>query len=133
MKEQGLSAAILFVDIAAAYYGVVREAILGPCASGRPLSDLVACLGLSPEDLQQLTYFVEQEPVLREQGAEELFTEVANELHRNTWFILSGDTKVIETHRGTRPGGSLADIVFSILFSKVLQRRHYISAGTMHS
>ncbi|CAE7334985.1 unnamed protein product [Symbiodinium sp. KB8] len=123
MKEQGLSAAILFVDIAAAYYGVVREAILGPCASGRPLSDLVACLGLSPEDLQQLTYFVEQEPVLREQGAEELFTEVANELHRNTWFILSGDTKVIETHRGTRPGGSLADIVFSILFSKVLQRR----------
>ena len=122
-KAQGRSAAILFVDIAAAYYGVVREAILGPCASGRPLHDLVERLGLSEADLQHLAFLVEQEPVLRQQGAAELFTEVANELHRNTWFVLAGDTCVVETHRGTRPGGSLADVVFSILFSKVLERR----------
>ena len=122
-KAQGRSAAILFVDIAAAYYGVVREAILGSCASGRPLHDLVECLGLSESDLQHLAFLVEQEPVLRQQGAAELFTEVANELHRNTWFVLAGDTQVVETHRGTRPGGSLADVVFSILFSKVLERR----------
>ena len=122
-KAQGRSAAVLFVDIAAAYYGVIREAILGSCASGRPLEDLVASLGLSQEDLQHLTLLVETEPVLREQGAADLFAEVANELHRNTWFVLSGDSQLIETHRGTRPGGSLADVIFSILFSKVLQRR----------
>ena len=123
MKEQGRSAAILFVDIAAAYYGVVREAILGQNASGRPLHDLVERLGLTDADMQRLAFFIEQEPVLQQQGAADLFMEVANELHRNTWFALAGDATVVETHRGTRPGGSLADVVFSILFSKVLQRR----------
>ena len=122
-KAQGRSAAILFVDIAAAYYGVIREAVLGSCASGRPLEDLVASLDLTQEDLQHLTWLVEHEPVLREQGAADLFAEVANELHRNTWFVLAGDSQIVETHRGTRPGGSLADVVFNILFSKVLQRR----------
>ena len=122
-RAKGQSAAVLFVDIAAAYYGVIREAVLGTCAEGRPLCELVDKLGLAPEDLQYLQHVVDQEPALRQQNAEELFVEVANELHRSTWFVLAGDSCVIETHRGTRPGGSLADVVFSILFSKVLQRR----------
>ena len=122
-RTRGQSAAILFVDIAAAYYGVIREAILGAQASGRPLDDLVAKLGMSVDDMQLLQHYITSEPVLQQQGAHELFAEVAGELHRNTWFILSGDRQIVETHRGTRPGGSLADVVFSILFSKVLQRR----------
>ncbi|CAE7947452.1 RPS25 [Symbiodinium sp. KB8] len=122
-RAKGQSVAILFVDIAAAYYGVIREAILGSQASGRPLHDLVAKLGMSADDMQRLQHYITQEPVLQQQGAHELFTEVAGELHRNTGFILSGDRQIVETHRGTRPGGSLADVVFSILFSKVLQRR----------
>ncbi|CAE7207675.1 unnamed protein product, partial [Symbiodinium sp. KB8] len=122
-RAKGQSAAILFVDIAAAYYGVIREAVLGVEATGRPLCELIEKLGLSDDDLQYLHFLVEQEPVLRQQGAADLFSEVANELHRSTWFVLAGDSCVVETHRGTRPGGSLADVIFSILFCKVLQRR----------
>ncbi|CAE7611352.1 unnamed protein product, partial [Symbiodinium sp. CCMP2456] len=122
-RSRGQTAAILFVDIAAAYYGVVREAILGCRGSSCPLEQLVASLGLTRADMQLLQVYIEQEPVLAQQEAPALFREVAEELHRNTWFILSGDTQVVETHRGTRPGGSLADILFSILFSRVLGRR----------
>ncbi|CAE7767801.1 unnamed protein product [Symbiodinium sp. CCMP2456] len=122
-RSRSQTAAILFVDIAAAYYGVVREAILGCGGSSCPLEQLVASLGLTHDDLQRLQVYIEQEPVLAQQDAPALFCEVAEELHRNTWFILSGDAQVVETHRGTRPGGSLADIIFSILFSRVLGRR----------
>ena len=122
-RAQNCSAAILFVDISAAYYGVIREAILGAQDSTRPVEDLASSLGLTAEDLQRLQYFIDEEPVLRTQQASEVLCEVANELHRSTWFLLSGDTQLVETFRGTRPGGSLADIIFNILFCKVLGRR----------
>ena len=117
------SAAILFVDIAAAYYGVIREALLGPHPEGRPVEALAAALGLTREDLQRLHSYIHDEPILREQSAADLFCEIAGELHRNTWFVLAGDSQVVETHRGTRPGGALADVLFNILFCRVLQRR----------
>ncbi|OLP76767.1 hypothetical protein AK812_SmicGene43255, partial [Symbiodinium microadriaticum] len=122
-RQQNISAAILFVDISAAYYGVIREAILGAQGDGRPIEALASSLGLSRDDLQRLQYFINEEPVLRTQQASDLLCEVANELHQNTWFLLSGDTQLIETYRGTRPGGSLADVIFNILFCKVLDRR----------
>ncbi|CAE7271677.1 unnamed protein product [Symbiodinium sp. CCMP2456] len=123
MRALGRSAAVLFVDIAAAYYGVVREAVLGASAHSQPLDALVASLGLTDADMQLLQHYIEHAPVLRQQGACALLQEVAEELHRNTWFVMAGDSCVIETCRGTRPGGSLADIIFNILFSKVLSRR----------
>ena len=116
------SAAILFVDIAAAYYGVIREALLGPHPEGRPVEALAAALGLTREDLQRLHSYIHDEPILREQSAADLLCEIAGELHRNTWFVLAGDSQVVETHRGTRPGGALADVLFNILFCRVLQR-----------
>ena len=122
-KAHNRSAAILFVDISAAYYGVIREAVLGAQGQSRPVDALASSLGLSIDDLQRLQRYIDDEPVLRLQNASDVFSEVANELHRSTWFLLSGDTQLVETFRGTRPGGSLADIVFNILFSKVLDRR----------
>ncbi|CAE7890796.1 unnamed protein product [Symbiodinium microadriaticum] len=122
-KAHSRSAAILFVDISAAYYGVIREAVLGAQGQSRPVEALASSLGLSRDDLQRLQRYIDDEPVLRLQDADDVFSEVANELHRSTWFLLSGDTQLVETFRGTRPGGSLADIVFNILFSKVLDRR----------
>ena len=122
-KAHNRSAAILFVDISAAYYGVIREAVLGAQGQSRPVDALASSLGLSQEDLQRLQRYIDDEPVLRLQNAADVFSEVANELHRSTWFVLSGDIQLVETFRGTRPGGSLADIVFNILFSKVLDRR----------
>ncbi|CAE7410216.1 unnamed protein product [Symbiodinium natans] len=122
-RRTSRSSAILFVDLASAYYAVVRETVLGEGLGHRSIEDIAASLGLSRENLQQLQHYISSEPVLEQQDASPLFLELARELHASTWFILHGDTQLVETHRGTRPGGSLADIVFNILFAKVLQRR----------
>ena len=128
-RASNLSAAVVFVDISAAYYGVIREAILGATKHTRPLQALAESLGLTDEDLQMLQVFVDSHPVLREQEAGQLFCEIAAELHHNTWFIMAGDDRLVETFRGTRPGGSLADVVFNILFGKVLARRNRDAVG----
>ncbi|CAE7597626.1 unnamed protein product [Symbiodinium microadriaticum] len=98
-------------------------------SDGATVEALASSLGLSQADLQRLQHFIDEEPVLRTQHAPEIFCEVANELHRSIWFLLSGDTQLIETYRGTRAGGSLADIIFNILFCKVLERRDRSTSG----
>ncbi|OLQ01466.1 hypothetical protein AK812_SmicGene15780, partial [Symbiodinium microadriaticum] len=123
MKAAGVSAGILFVDLAAAYYRVVRETILGDKLTGRGIDQIAATLHLSSDDLQLLRAHISSHPVLCEQESAPLFLEIAREMHSHTWFVLANDHQVVQTHRGTRPGGALADVIFNLLFSRVLHRR----------
>ncbi|CAE7745718.1 unnamed protein product, partial [Symbiodinium sp. CCMP2456] len=133
-RSSGFSAGILFVDLAAAYYSVMRETVLGSGLGDRSVESIAASLHLTRDDLQLLSSHIAQHPVLLEQQARPLFLELARELHSHTWFVMAGDTAIVRTHRGTRPGGALADIVFNILFGRVLQRRDQADlAGTSPS
>ncbi|CAE7699183.1 unnamed protein product [Symbiodinium sp. CCMP2456] len=122
-EVQGCSGAILFLDLASAYYGVVRETVLGSGLSDRPVEDIAASLGLNSDDLQLLRHHVATEPIFQTQQASPILEELAREMHSSTWFMLARDNSLVHTHRGTRPGGALADIVFNVLFGKVLCRR----------
>ncbi|CAE7583236.1 unnamed protein product, partial [Symbiodinium sp. CCMP2456] len=114
VRAQSCSAAVLFVDLAAAYYSVVRETILGPQLGDRSVCSIAASLGLSAPDLQMMQAHIAEHPVLQEQSAAPLFVELARELHSHTWFVLTNDNTLVRTHRGTRPGGALADVVFNL-------------------
>ncbi|CAE7946807.1 unnamed protein product, partial [Symbiodinium sp. KB8] len=124
-RKLGLSAGLLFVDLQAAYYAVVRETILGGGLVDRPVPEIASALGLDSEDLQILKHFAEEEPILQSQGVNPLLLSLARELHRQTWFVLAEDpsASIVATQRGTRPGGTLADVLFNVLFAKVLARR----------
>ena len=123
MRQQEASGAILFCDLAAAYYAVIRETLVGRDASSAPLAEVACSLGLSDEDLQALHFYTAEEPVLQQEDAGELLESTARELHMHTWFVLHQDSQIVMTRRGTRPGSSWADSLFSILFARVLQRR----------
>ena len=114
-KARGLSASLLFVDLQSAYYAVIRETILGGDLADRPITEVASALGLDAEDLQILKFYVEEEPVLQQQAANPLLVSLAREMHRQTWFVLAEDprARIIETQRGTRPGGTLADVLFN--------------------
>ena len=122
-KSHALSAGILFCDLSAAYYAVVRELLLGQNLTDAPLEEVTRSLGLENEDLQLLRAYVEQEAIINDEGDEHILQALAREVHSNTWFWLHDDRKLVMTRRGTRPGSSWADILFGILFSKVLRRR----------
>ncbi|CAE7751182.1 unnamed protein product [Symbiodinium microadriaticum] len=122
-RRNQLSAGLIFVDLASAYYAVIRETILGKGLADRPISEIASELGMDDTDLQHLRHLIEQEPIMHQQGASHFLTTLAREMHRHTWFVLSDDTELIATQRGTRPGGTLADVLFNILFGRVLVRR----------
>ena len=119
-RDQGIFAALIFIDLSAAYYAVVRETLFGQGLSEKPIEEIAAALGLSQDDLQELAHLTEAEAILPHQGASDLIQEIAKEFHQHTWFILSGDSQMIATYRGTRPGGTLADILFNLLFGQAL-------------
>ena len=45
---------------------------------------------------------------------------ILGEFHSSTWFRLKNDSSIVATARGTRPGDSLADILWTVSFSKFL-------------
>ena len=117
-----VSAAVVFTDLVAAYYSVVREAVTGldPSASIREVAE---SLRLTEADLQQLEMHPREHPVLAGADSSDFLRALTLELHSDTWFHLNGDPCLVRTARGTRPGGCLADTIFCLLFQKVLTRR----------
>ena len=122
-KAHSLSAGILFCDLASAYYAVVRELLLGKDLTDAPLSEVTRSLGLSDEDLQLLRAYVDHEVIVNADGDESLLQAIGREVHTHTWFWINQDSRLVMTRRGTRPGSSWADVLFGILFAKVLRRR----------
>ncbi|OLP94570.1 hypothetical protein AK812_SmicGene23401 [Symbiodinium microadriaticum] len=88
-----MSAGLLFVDLQSAYYAVIRETVLGGGLSDRPLGEVASALGLDSDDLQLLKHYAEDEPVLQQQDACPMLLAMARELHRQTWFVLAGDSQ----------------------------------------
>ena len=122
-KASGRSAALVFSDLAAAYYAVVREVITGAASSTDPLERVTASLGLSEGVLQEIQHLAFNDPILGGHDCSALLRSLMCELHTDTWFHLAADSTIVRTTRGTRPGSSIADVAFNLLFEKVLARR----------
>ena len=121
-RKYGISCAVTYVDLVAAYYAVVRELLFGLDFSTSSVVDIASSLSLDVEDLQCLVRHITEEPILCGDDAGEFLHALSRELHDATWFCLSGDGRIVRTRRGTRPGGSLADTLFSLLFAAVVRR-----------
>ncbi|CAE7245937.1 unnamed protein product, partial [Symbiodinium sp. CCMP2456] len=122
-QQQNLSAGILFCDLAAAYYAIVRETLLGHGSGCSSIQDIAGSLGLTDADMQALQHYSSCDPVLTGDGGDALLHSLAQEFHADSWFLLQQDCRVVHTRRGTRPGSSWADVMFSLLFARVLERR----------
>ena len=121
-KNRCISAAVIFSDLAAAYYAVVREAVVGARLCNDPIEEVSRSLGLTGEDLQELQAHILSGPVF-DASCSELLRAFIRETHVDTWFHIAADGEVVRTRRGTRPGSCIADVAFNLLFEKVLGRR----------
>ena len=128
-KHAGLSAALVFTDLAAAYYAVVREAIVGARHSPDPIEAVTASLNLTTDTLQELQHYITSEPVLDGDDCTPFLRALMQEAHCDTWFHVARDSQIIRTTRGTRPGSCIADVAFSLLFERVLARRGAFSGA----
>ena len=65
---------------------------------------------------------LEHGPALQHQDCPDYLHKQVTQLHDCTWFVLAGDTEVVKTERGTRPGDGFTDTIWSLVFAKWIHR-----------
>ena len=118
------SSAILFVDARSAYYCVIRQLVYGNRGGSDDviLQRIMAHFGLPPEAWHELMQMIEDGGLLQQSGFSEHACHVVKDLHDASFFVTRHATgrTVMETALGSRPGESIADVIFAWVLHKVL-------------
>ena len=118
-KRRHRSTAILFCDVQSAYYRVLRQIATGATLTDDDLALVLHRMGLGPESMCLIHDCMTRNCAYQELGAGPVQHQVLQETLEGTYFTYTG-REFVQTFRGTRPGDSLADIVFNLVFSQVL-------------
>ena len=121
-KRTGVSGFTLFLDIQSAYYCILRQHSLDLDCSDEGVVTLLHRMGIPEATVTDVAEAMMEPSLLAQVGCPNHLRQMMSELHSSTWFIMSEDTQMIRTSRGTRPGDGLADVVWNITFAKFLHR-----------
>ncbi|OLQ05525.1 hypothetical protein AK812_SmicGene11286 [Symbiodinium microadriaticum] len=118
--KQGRSIAVILLDLREAFHKVARPLVHGGDLSDSHIASVIRAMGLSPDHMHLLREYVSAESLFVPHGASPWAASMLKEFHTDTWLTVGAGLAIAET--GTRPGDSLADIVFSFLFTSVLKK-----------
>ena len=109
-----VSSAVLFLDVASAYYRVLRQALW----DSEPEDDAALCallqrLQVQPAVVSEVCSWIYQTNLL--QKAPEHTSRLIKEFLSGTFFQMRGAAGTIATNAGTRPGDSVADLLFALV------------------
>ena len=116
-RGAGFGTAAVFFDVRAAFYMLVRQALVPMEDGERSLAALFQRLGVPAEAVSELTRHLSVAAHVAESGASAHLTALVTDLLRGTWFRLDGAAALVLTERGSRPGDPLADLLFAFSFS----------------
>lgn len=119
-QETGRCCAVLFCDIASAFYRVLRQLATGASMSDEHIATVVARLGLSEEVMHKLHRALQGHSAHDTLGGTQPERLLLQESLTGTWFWTEHGP-LIHTLVGTRPGDSWADITFNVLFADVIR------------
>ena len=121
MKRIGYSAFALFLDITHAFYRVLHQFAIGATCSDEHVMAFLKRMGVENYALDDIAAMMESGPSLKQHQCPDFLHAHVTELHRNTWFVIANDQKIIKTEKGTRPGDGFADVLWSLVFSQWMQ------------
>ena len=121
-----VSGAIVFADIAAAYYSAVRE-LASTAVAEEEFADICRHIPISDGDKLELRRHLQSTPAMQAACAGDWLCNVTTELNSSTWMGLANDHgPPILTKRGTRPGSAFADITFGVMLKRILDFREQL-------
>lgn len=107
----------LFIDIKGAFHCLLRELAMESRRQFPPrLQEVLIKEGFNVEVLAGL---IKSSKFFGIDGADQILARAMQDAHRHTWFTMDG--VCMETHRGTRPGSPLADLVFNAMVSVIVK------------
>ena len=120
-RSRGLSTGVLFLDVKAAYYRVVRELVVDMADDGKSLQRMLQYFNLDCTEEAELLAAVADGNVAEALNIPQHLQHLLREALCNTWFVTARRNTLHECLAGSRPGDGLADVVFALIFRKILQ------------
>lgn len=117
----GDSTGILFLDVKAAYYRVIRQLVV----AGRgheSIDRVMQYFDLGATGMQELIEEIHAEPEGRASNLSEHQELLLEEMLSSTWLTGQHRTKILETLAGSRPGDGFADLVFGFAFKRIMKK-----------
>ena len=128
-RARNVSCGILFVDLQAAFYSVLRSSLFAGEFHDDEICFAMKQLGITPQEWHEI-----KQCVTRDNATDGVETHPAGILHdmfSGTHFTMQGLNDKVATMRGTRPGDPVADILFNMAFRLVvLDARQRIQTAT---
>ena len=121
-RQRGWSAGVLFLDVKAAYYRVVRQLAATLSNSDEDICRVLQYFDLPPEHLQDLLQELQRESECKSSDVPPPLESLVAELLSGTWFMTETKQGLCESLAGSRPGDGLADIVFGFVFKRVMTK-----------
>ena len=130
--RQGLCHSIVFLDLQEAFYRIVRPLITGGPLTQEAVAAACRAVNLPSGVYHEVQAHLQQPALPQGGGASEWATRALEETLQDTWFKFPCEPELVVTKIGSRPGDSLSDLVFSLLFAKVLARIRQILREAGH-
>ena len=131
-RARNRPAAIVFLDVVAAYYSVIRQIVTGFDHNFHE-ADLVKvmCSLQLPSSVFPLVLANIRQPAVDRMHITAHHNWLLSEVMQDTWFTTRNDPGVVQTTKGTRPGDNLAGLLFDVLLGPSLQCIHdrLVAAG----
>ena len=118
----GRSCYVLFLDIQAAYYRLLRQHSIDSDFTDESLALFLKRMGISDLSIPDLAEILQNPNALDELQCPQHLKRVVSALHQSTWWRLDFDSTLVRTERGTRPGDGFADVIWQLCFSRFLHK-----------
>ena len=117
-RAHSVSCAMLFVDLHAAFYTVIRAMLMNEPIHDDLLCQAMSRLGITPDDWHNVLKTVQSENAVSTMGLHH--QGILADMFEGTHFIMPGVGQPVATFRGTRPGDPVADVLFNMAFRLIV-------------
>ena len=122
-RKERMAHALIFIDIKAAFYSVVKEMLTG----GRKEQDIRKVfhrMRLPASAWECFRSNVEQKNTLWHATGSHILADSTKALLQHTWFIVPDGQNIQAPLTGSRPGDPGADVLFSLILSRIMEQVH---------
>ena len=117
-RQQGLPSGIIFFDVQAAFYTLLRQTIIESESQDRAIAYVLHQTGFADDQIQDTIDRAAAHPATADLSQH--LQALLRDLLSNTYFTLEGVSHCCLTTRGTRPGDPIADLLYNVVMTSIL-------------
>lgn len=128
-RKHGLSWAVLFLDVSAAFESLQRFFVYGARISDAEAVGIFKACGMMPEMFEEFRQVLLDPTAFEQAGVPRVLQKLVEASHLVTWYSFSGLDTFVATRQGAKPGDPLGDIIFAFLICSILKKVHRYMSG----